>query len=200
MMIEVPSDNLSPKSANAFSKWLGRTGLAMMGWQVDGMFLNQKKYIVVLAPHTSNWDFVIAIGVLLASGLKISFLIKHSLFFWPFGVFLRKVGGIPIDRKSAHGVVGEIVTHFNAEEALIVALAPEGTRKAVKQWKTGFLHMASEAQVPILPVAFDYDHKTLRIGSAVVVSGDVEADLSTVKAFYKGIRPKNVQVNDIKAK
>lgn len=193
-MFEVPADNLSPQSGNAFSKWLGRTGLAMMGWRVTGSFLNQKQYLVVLAPHTSNWDFVVAICVLLASGLKVSFLIKHSLFFWPFSIFLRKVGGIPTDRNASHGVVGQMVAHFNQQERLVLALAPEGTRKTVKEWKTGFLHIADQAKVPILPIAFDYQHKALKIGSPIEVTGVIEADLSTVKAFYKGIRGKNGQV------
>ena len=194
-MLSVSADNQSPQSGNAFSKWLGRSGLKLMGWQVCGDFPSLKKYLVVLAPHSSNWDFVVAILVLLASGLKVSFLIKHSLFFWPFSVFLNKVGGIPTNRKAAHGIVGQIVQHYNTEERLVVALAPEGTRRSVKEWKLGFLHMAIGAKVPLLPVAFDYQHKQFKIGKPMALTGQVEDDLRTVKAFYKGIRGKNAQVS-----
>jgi 1-acyl-sn-glycerol-3-phosphate acyltransferase len=194
-MVEVSAQNQSPKSGNAFSKWLGRTGLAMMRWEVTGGFPDCKKYIVVLAPHSSNWDFMVGIFTLLASGIKMSFLIKHSLFFWPFSLFLRKVGGIPTNRKGSHGVVEQTIGHFNSEERLVVALAPEGTRRAVSQWKKGFLYMAHGAKVPVLPVALDYQHKQLKIGTPITVTGVVEDDLQTIKAFYKGIQGKNAQVS-----
>lgn len=166
-----------------------------MKWRVEGQFPSQSKYIVTLAPHSSNWDFVVGIAILLASGLKISFLIKHSLFFWPFNLFLNKVGGIPVDRRAAHGIVTQMINHFNSNEKMVVAIAPEGTRRDVKQWKVGFLHMAHGAKVPVLPVSLDYHSKVAKIGSPIELKGDVEADLNTVKAFYLGIRGKKGEVS-----
>lgn len=163
----------------------------MMGWQVTGLFPSRKKYIITLAPHSSNWDFVIGVGLLLSSGLKLSFLIKSSLFFWPFSVFLNKIGGVPVDRASAHGIVGEMVDHFNRHDKLILTITPEGTRKKVKQWKVGFIHMAHGAKVPVLPISLDYANKVANIGEPIELVGDVEADLNTVKAFYLGIQGKN---------
>jgi 1-acyl-sn-glycerol-3-phosphate acyltransferase len=188
-------NNPSPQGGNAFSKWLGRFVLTTMGWRATGVFPSQSKYIITVAPHSSNWDFVVAIAILLASGLKISFLAKHSLFFWPFSVLLRKLGGVPVDRGSAHGVVGEMVQHFNQRDKMVLAIAPEGTRRKVKQWKVGFIHIANSANVPIVPLSLDYLNKRVNIGAAIKLSGEVEADLNTVKAFYLGVQGKNGKVS-----
>ena len=185
--------NLSPQGGNRFSKWLGRSVLAAMGWQVVGQFPSREKYIVTLAPHTSNWDFVVGIAILLASGLKISFLIKHTLFFWPFKYFLHKVGGIPVDRRASHGIVGQMVDHFSNNEKLVLAIAPEGTRRKVKEWKVGFLHIANKAKVPILPISLDYTDRVAKIGDPIELSGVIESDLNTVKAYYYGVRGKNIK-------
>jgi 1-acyl-sn-glycerol-3-phosphate acyltransferase len=194
-MLGNPLQNQSPQAGNTFSKWLGRTVLATMGWQVQGLFPSQKKYLITVAPHSSNWDFVVGIALLLASGLKISFLAKHSLFFWPFSVFLHKVGGIPVDRRASQGIVAQMVEHFNKNDKLVLAIAPEGTRRAVKQWKVGFLHMAHGAKVPVLPISLDYHARLAKIGNPIDLSGDVEADLNTVKAFYSGIQGKKGKVS-----
>ena len=162
-----------------------------MGWRVDGLFPQQPKYIVALAPHTSNWDFVVGVGILLASGLKISFLIKHSLFIWPFSVFLRSIGGVPVDRRAAGGIVSEMVNHFNQKDKMVLAIAPEGTRSSVKEWKVGFLHIANGASVPIVPLSLDYSKKIATIGEGIYTTGEVTTDLSTVKAFYLGVQGKN---------
>lgn len=182
--------NQSPQGGNAFSKWLGRSVLAMMGWQVTGEFPSCKKYIITLAPHTSNWDFVVGVAILLASGLKIRFLIKHSLFIWPFSTFLYKIGGVPVDRRAAHGVVGQMIGHFNQHEKFILTIAPEGTRRRVKEWKVGFLHIAHGAKVDVLPVGLDYPNKKAVIGDMITMNGDVEADLKAVKDFYLNVRGK----------
>lgn len=182
--------NESPQGGNGFSKWLGRTVLAMMGWKVVGEFPSCKKYIITLAPHTSNWDFVVGVAILLASGLKIRFLIKHSLFFWPFSSFLYKIGGVPVDRRAAHGIVGQMVDYFNKSDKCILTIAPEGTRRKVKEWKVGFLHIAHGAKVDVLPVGLDYPSKIATVGEMVKLEGDIETDLKAVKAFYLNVRGK----------
>ena len=169
--------------------------LALLGWRIDGLFPSQPKYIITLAPHTSNWDFVVGIAILLASGLKISFLIKKSVFVWPCSILLHKLGGVPIDRKAAHGVVGQMVEHFNGNEKMVLAIAPEGTRAKVKQWKVGFIHMAHNARVPIVPVSFDYNKKLAVINSPMILKSDVQSDLDTVKAVYLNVQGKNGKVS-----
>jgi 1-acyl-sn-glycerol-3-phosphate acyltransferase len=186
-MLSIAQNNQSPQSGNAFSKWIGRTVFSLMGWQLNGAFPSEKKYVICIAPHTSNWDFVVAVALLLATGLKVSFLAKHSLFIWPFSMLLHKIGAIGVNRASAHGVVGQMVEQFNHQDKLILAIAPEGTRATVKQWKVGFIHIAHGGQVPILPMAFDYAKKQIVVGSLIDLCGDIETDLTTVKAFYLGI-------------
>ena len=187
-----PLENESPQGGSAFSRWVGRTVLKSMGWKVQGRFPSCRKYIITLAPHTSNWDFVVGVAILLASGLKISFLIKHSLFFWPFSLFLRRIGGVPVDRRAAHGIVGEMVRHFAEHEKMILTIAPEGTRRKVNQWKVGFLHIGHGAKVPVVPVGLDYPSKTATVGDMVALSGEMEKDLAAVKSFYSDIRGKYV--------
>lgn len=162
-----------------------------MGWKVKGLLPQQPKYIVTLAPHTSNWDFVVGVAILLASSLKISFLIKHSLFIWPFSVFLRAIGGVPVNRRAAGGIVGDMIKHFATHDKMVLAIAPEGTRSSVKEWKVGFIHIANNAKVPIVPISLDYEKKLIEVGEPISLMGEVNQDLATVKAFYKGAKGKN---------
>ena len=187
--------NDSPQGGNAVTRWLGRSILKGLGWRIEGEFPSQPKYIITLAPHTSNWDFVVGIAILLASGLKISFLIKKSVFIWPFSILLHKLGGVPVDRKAAHGVVGQMVSYFQSKDKMVLAIAPEGTRAKVKQWKVGFIHMAHNASVPIVPVSLDYNKKLGLINRPMFLSSDVQSDLDTVKAVYLGVQGKNGKVS-----
>lgn len=189
-MYGIDESNESPQGGNAFSKWLGRSVLAAMGWKVEGQFPSCKKYIITLAPHTSNWDFVVGVAILLASGLKIRFLIKHSLFIWPFSSFLHKIGGVPVDRRAAHGIVDQMVDYFGQSDKFILTIAPEGTRRRVSEWKVGFLHIAHGAEVNVVPIGLDYPSKKAQIGALVPMQGDIEGDLKAVKDFYLNIRGK----------
>lgn len=161
--------------------------MSLTGWRFDGAMPNQPKFVVVVAPHTSNWDFFLGVAALFALGFRVSFLGKHTLFAGPLRVPMRWLGGIPVDRSVSRDRVSETIAAFNANEKLILAVAPEGTRKRVTEWKTGFYHVAHGAAVPIVPVAFDYGTKTVRIGNPIVTTGNMSEDMARIRGFYRNV-------------
>lgn len=179
-----------PRMGNGFTRWLGRTGLRLMGWRCVGQVPDARQLVIAGGPHTSNWDFVVAMFAILALGVKVSWLGKHTIFRWPLtGLWLR-LGGIPVDRSAATGMVEQAVDSFKTNANQIVALMPEGTRSKVEQWKTGFLRIAKGADVPVLLVGMDYPSKSIYFGDLFTVSDDMEADLARVKAFIQSFRGK----------
>jgi 1-acyl-sn-glycerol-3-phosphate acyltransferase len=146
---------------------------------------NVPRCVAIVAPHTSNWDFVVGLAALLALGLRGRFLAKDTLFRPPLGTFLRWMGGLPVDRATPDGVVEQAVSSLRKGEPTILALAPEGTRKRVERWKTGFYRIAVGAGVPIWPVALDYRTRTVRLHAGFATSGDLEADLTRLQSIYE---------------
>jgi 1-acyl-sn-glycerol-3-phosphate acyltransferase len=180
-----------PRRGNAFSRAIGRTMMRVGGWKFDGSVPNEPKFVIIVVPHTSNWDFITGVGALFSLGFRISFLGKHTLFKWPLGVFMRWLGGIPVERSVSRDRVADTIAAFNSADKLILAVAPEGTRKRVKDWKTGFYHVAHGAHVPIIPVAFDYGTHTVRLGAPFFTSGDAAGDIQKLKERYRGVVAKN---------
>ncbi len=178
---------------STFTRHLGRWMMRVWGWRFEGNFPDVPKVVVSVAPHTSNWDFVIGITALWALDIKINFIGKHTLFKGLFGRWLRSLGGIPVDRSAAHGVVAEVVRSFDEAERMVFALAPEGTRQLDKSFKTGFIHIAHNANVPILLAYFDFANKVVGFGPCITTSGDAEADLAKIVAFYRPVRGKYVK-------
>ncbi|TFG39802.1 MAG: acyltransferase [Candidatus Aminicenantes bacterium] len=176
----------TPWRGNAFSAALGRWFLGLLGWCFHGSIPDVSRAVIIVAPHTSNIDFFIGVAVMFALGLRVRFLGKHTLFFWPLGPVMRWLGGIPVDRRVATGVVDQTVRLFATRDQLILALAPEGTRKSVGRWKTGFYFVAQEAGVPIVPIAFDYRQKRIRIGERFDLTGSLEDDLRALERFFFG--------------
>lgn len=174
----------TPRRGNVISAALGRWFLAALGWTFEGEIPNVSRAVIIVAPHTSNMDFFIGVAAMFALGIRVEYLGKHTLFFWPLGVVMRWLGGIPVDRRAAAGVVDETVRLFASRERMILALAPEGTRKSVGRWKTGFYFVAREARVPIVPVALDYRRRAVRLGSGFDPTGDLERDLQLLEAFF----------------
>jgi len=168
----------------------------LIGWKIEGTFpTNLKKYIIAVAPHTSNWDFVI--GVMARSILRIQrarFLGKDSLFKPPFGWFFRWLGGYPVDRSGKHDMVQQVVAIFNKHDEFILALAPEGTRKKVSKLRTGFYFIAKGAGVPIIPVGFDFSKKRVVVTEPMYTSDNQEEDLDKLLSFYRNIRGKNPEL------
>jgi 1-acyl-sn-glycerol-3-phosphate acyltransferase len=180
-----------PKRGNAVSRAIGHLMMTAGGWHFEGEVPDEPKMVVIVAPHTSNWDFVVGVGALFSIGFRVSFLGKHTLFKFPLGIFMHWLGGIPVERSVSRDRVGENVAAFNSSDKLILAVAPEGTRKLVKEWKTGFYHVAHGASVPIVPVAFDYGTRTIRLFPLFRTTGDIDGDIRKIKDLYRGVVPKN---------
>jgi len=170
---------------------LCRAILRLFGWRMTGELPDIPKLVAIAAPHSTNWDLIL--GVLFKVGLRldIRFIGKREAFVWPLGPVLRAFGGIPIDRSAAHGVVGEIRREFESRDRFWFALAPEGTRKKVVKWKSGFWHIARDAGVPILPVYFHYPEKTIGLGPLFHPTGDAAADMARIREFYRPWMGKN---------
>ncbi len=182
-----------PRRGSALSRAFGRAVVRVMRFDVEGDIPDLPRLVVSVAPHTSNWDFVIGMGVMFALDLRIKFLAKHTLFRPPMGAIFRWMGGIPVDRSSSHGVVGDAVHAFESNDKLLLAIAPEGTRSRVKRLKSGFLHIAHEAHVPLLLVAFDWNRRCVRFGPLFEQGDDIAADLGKIEAFYSSIRGKRIR-------
>lgn len=170
----------------------GRAVLRLLGWRVVGTVPDLPKFVVAVAPHTSNWDFVIGAAAMFALDLDLAFIGKHTLFRGPFAPLLRGMGGIPVDRSKPHGVVDDSVAAFSCMERRVLALAPQGTRSPVARFKTGFLHIARGAGVPILLAALDYEAKCVRLGPTFNPGADVEADRTWVESHFASVRGKRV--------
>lgn len=172
-------------------QWLGAKGLDLAGWQLDLHFPEQKKFVLINAPHTSNWDFVLMVATMWAADMQLYWFAKHSLFRPPLGALLKKMGGVPIDRTNAKGIVAQTSQIFAEKDELILGLAPEGTRSRNSEWKSGFYQIAQAANVPIVLAYMDYKRKVVCMDKAIWPSGDYEADLAQIRAFYAQVTPKH---------
>ena len=152
---------------------------------------NEPKFVIIVAPHTSNWDFPLGVAALFSLGVRLSFLGKHTIFKWPLGPFMRWLGGIPVERSVSRDRVSETIAAFNAADRMVLAIAPEGTRKRVEKWKTGFYHVAHGAGVPIVPVVFDFRTKTIRLEPPFRTTGDPSLDIPRIKEIFRGATGKN---------
>ena len=177
-----------PRRGSAVLRGLGRLLLRLLRWRVEGEVPNLPKFVIALAPHTSNWDFVIGMAAMFALDLDLAFLGKHTLFRGPLAPFFRWLGGIPVDRSSPHGMVPESVRAFAATDRRILALAPQGTRHGDGRFKSGFLHIARGAGVPVLLAAMDYPTRCVHLGPVIEPGDDTEADLVQVEARFAGVR------------
>jgi 1-acyl-sn-glycerol-3-phosphate acyltransferase len=174
-----------PRIGNKFSQSLGTTVLKVMGWRYSGTFPCCSKMILAVAPHTSNWDFVVGIAVAFNLRLKINFFGKHSLFIPPFDRLLWRWGGIPIERSTKHGVVNGMANKMREAKCMVLCLAPEGTRSPISPWKTGFLHIAHKANVPVFLVTFDYKKKLIEFGPMHNISDNTQHELNRIYLHFK---------------
>ena len=173
-----------------FMRGVARLLLRLSGWTTEGTVHQPPRFVIIAAPHTSNWDAVIMVAAAYIFRIRISWFIKREAFFFPLGTLIRAVGGIPIDRGARRNVVAEAVEQFQHSERLILAVPPEGTRGKSEGWKTGFYHIAHGAGVPIVLGYLDYRRKVAGLGPAFVPTGDIEADFRVFDEFYAGITPK----------
>jgi 1-acyl-sn-glycerol-3-phosphate acyltransferase len=187
----IPANMPQVPPTRRFSRWLGRTLLRLGGWRVTGTFPDIPKLVLIAAPHSSNWDGIWGMAAKMAMGFDARILGKDSLFWWPLSVVLRRLGVIPLDRSKPQGVVGQSIDLIRQSPKLWFALAPEGTRKPVKQWKSGFLKIAHGAGVPVLMAYFHYPDKVIGIGPLFHTSGDLDADMAAIREWYRPWRGKN---------
>jgi 1-acyl-sn-glycerol-3-phosphate acyltransferase len=184
-----------PKRGWRWGRALGRLVLTAARWGFEGEIPNVSKGVIIVAPHTSNWDFVIGAAAMIALDLKLRFLGKHTLFDGPLAPIMRGLGGIPVDRtQPGRGVVEEMAERFEKEEELLLALSPEGTRSSVDRWKTGFHRIAQAANVPIMAVALDYGPRRVRFGPVVHPSDDIDRDVGIFVDFFATARGRRGRV------
>lgn len=163
----------------------------LLGWKLTGTLDESiKKCIVIVIPHTANVDFFIALLVRGIMNVEINFVGKKELFTFPFGYYFRSVGGAPLDRSGGKNNVDATAEVFSKHETFRLALSPEGTRKKVTELRTGFYYIALKANVPIIPVAFDYGKKEVKVGQPFTVTGNYEEDMKVILPFFKGVKGK----------
>lgn len=181
----------APKLNSRFWPWLMRSLLRLSGWRLLGQLPDVPKVIIIGAPHSSYWDGIWGLMMKIGLGININVMIKREVLDGPLGIILRPIGMIPINRSAALNVVGQMVERFRTHEKMWLGITPEGTRKKVQQWKSGFLRIANEAHVPIQPVFIDYPTKTFTLGPLVHASDNPEADMASIRALFRPYRGKH---------
>ena len=169
------------------NQWL----LRLAGWKIKLEVEAVPKCVISIAPHTSNWDFIIGKMICSAIGYKVSFLMKKEWFFFPLGYLFRAMGGIPVDREKKTNLTGQMIEQFEQRKHFYLVIAPEATRKKTADWKKGFYYIALGAKVPIALAYFDYKEKQAGIAPYFFPSGDEELDLEKIKTFYSQFTGKN---------
>ena len=194
MGAETQSTGHAGQNASLSSRMVKRALLGfyrMQGWKAVGTPPPGGRYVIIAAPHTSNWDFVYFLGLINELGIDAHFMAKDSLFRWPMGGFMRDMGGISVDRSARKNVVEAMIGEFARRDRFALTIAPEGTRSAVQQWRTGFYHIALGAGVPLVIGMMDYGKKTGGLGPSIMPTGDYKADMKQVAEIYQSVTPKH---------
>ncbi len=166
-----------PRVRRPLLRRVGAWCLRLLGWRITGEFPDVAKFVIIVAPHTSNWDFVVGFLAYLALELDLSWFGKHSIFAWPFGPILRSFGGIPVERRASHNIVERSIAESERRTRFVLALAPEGTRRRVDAWRSGFYYIALGAGLPIVTASFDFAKREIEVGPTYEPTGDYAADL-----------------------
>jgi 1-acyl-sn-glycerol-3-phosphate acyltransferase len=180
-----------PSRGGGVLRVFGRAVLAALGWRIEGEIPNLPRCVVIVAPHTSNWDFVIGLATLLALDLRVTWLGKHQIFRGPLGRLWRALGGVAVDRAAPDGVVEQAAAVLAPPNSVFLAMAPEGTRRKVERWKSGFWRIARAAGVPIFPVAFDYPARAVVLGEPYTPTADYAADLAALQRRFRAEMARN---------
>ena len=162
----------------------------ILGWKTEITVAFPEKYVMALAPHTSNWDFILGQLFCLAEGVRIGFLMKSEWFFWPLGPVFRKLGGIPVYSQKHMSMTDASAATAVKEEKFALCITPEGTRRATSEWKKGFYYIALKANIPILLISADFEKKLIKCTKEVIPSGDFDRDIKEIKAYFKGVKGK----------
>lgn len=167
--------------------------LKLFGWTVEVELPEEKKYVVIGAPHTSNWDLVLALLACWAVDLKIYWFAKVQIFRGPLYYLFTALGGIPVDRSAPHGLIQQITEKFNNSDELVLGITPEGTRSKTEYWKSGFYYIARSAKVPVYFGFLDYRHRKLGFNKGLMPGDDIESDIRIIADFYSDIQGRRPQ-------
>ena len=181
----------------SFCRWLL---YKQLGWSIDITQEHPNKYIICLAPHTSNWDFLIGQLYNGAEGLKSNFLMKKEWFFWPLGPIFRSLGGIPVFRSKKTSMTDILAEAARKAERFMLCITPEGTRSPNPEWKRGFYYIAQKAEIPILLYGIDYEQKLIRCTKTIVPTGDIDTQMRDIKLYFKdfkGKKPENFTIGEL---
>jgi 1-acyl-sn-glycerol-3-phosphate acyltransferase len=187
MALETRKPSLLSRAVRALLLWLYRRH----GWTATGDIPEPRRFIIIAAPHTSNWDFVYYIGLTQSLGITPHFMAKTSLFGWPMKNFMLDMGGVPVNRSQGGNYVEAMIAEFASRDEFMLTIAPEGTRDSVRRWKTGFYHIALGAKVPLVVGMMDYGTKTGGLGPAIWPTGNYEADMKKVAEVYATVTAKH---------
>ena len=181
----------------SFCRWLL---YKQLGWSIDVTQEHPNKYIICLAPHTSNWDFLIGQLYNGAEGLKSNFLMKKEWFFWPLGPIFRSLGGIPVFRSKKTSMTDNLAEAARKAERFMLCITPEGTRSPNPEWKRGFYYIAQKAEIPILLYGVDYERKLIRCTKTIIPNGDIDTQMRDIKLYFKdfkGKKPENFTIGEL---
>ena len=167
---------------------IARFGINISGWTIKGMVPDEERIVIIAAPHTSNWDFVLAMLAIFGLNIKLRWLGKHSIFKPGFKIFFKWLGGIPVYRDNPSNLIDNVVKIVKKEKSIVIAMTPEGTRKKVKRWKTGFLRIAKQTHSKILLISIDAPTKSIGIGKIFNPTGNSEDDLAFIQKYYSSFR------------
>lgn len=177
------NNSIAPAKMTFSQKFFSKV-LSFLGWTFDTQVPAIPKFIIVGATHTSNWDFVYFLLYIFAIGLKVSFIGKDTAFWWPMGIILKKLGGIPVNRRIRTNFVDQIIEKFNNSSQLRILITPEGTRHKTNYWKSGFYYIAHGAHIPILLGSIDYPRKKLELGPLIYTTGNIIEDFKIIQNYY----------------
>jgi 1-acyl-sn-glycerol-3-phosphate acyltransferase len=179
-----------PRRHTPVLRTIGRWGLRLLRWRIEGNLPDLPRFVIIVAPHSSNWDFFIGLFADLALDLKATWLGKHTIFVGPVAPILRRLGGIPVVRGNPQQLVEQLRDEFARRDRMVLALAPEGTRRNVAQWKTGFWHIARGASVPIVPAGLDYAKRAIIMGDPYWPTERLDDDLRALRARFVSVTPR----------
>ena len=171
--------------------------LRLLGWRVEGTVADHGRIVAIVAPHSSYWDFLIAIALVFSWNLRVRFVAKKEIFAFPLGPILTWLGGIPVDRKASQGFVEQIVREIERSETVLLGITPEGTRTYGAKWKTGFHRIATQAGGVVMPVYLDWERRVIGVLPAVSPSDDPQADLRQVVSMFLAFRRKDGKTIDL---
>ena len=194
---DIISKNM-PRQGGAISHTIGGAVLKLLGWKIVGQLPDTKKLMIIVAPHTSNWDFIIAMGAKFYLGLQVRYLMKSEAYVWPMSIIYKMSGAVPVFRFEKTDILEQTIDWLKAEENVWLGMSPEGTRSKIDKWKTGFLRIAHGADIPILVVGLNAPDKTTvidRLVALAALKGDLTAQAKYLQDIcakkFVGIKPQN---------